>query len=92
MEEAIAVVENNERWGTPVINNYSGFWHPTLFVDGPDGSRITAIIGEKQIQSRPDWYNTLLIFERHLRIFWGFDENGKLIEVYVRSGFTPRLS
>ena len=91
MEEVIEVIENNESWGTPVINRDSGFRHPALFVEGPDGRPTSATIGEKQIQSAPEWYNTLLIFERHIRIFWGFDENGKLIEVHVSSIFAPRL-
>ena len=89
-EEVVRVIENNERWGTPEINTWSGFLHPALFVDGPDGSPTPAIIGDTSVQARPEWYN-VPIFERHVRIFWGFDENGKLIEVYVYSGFRRQL-
>jgi len=93
IEEAIEVIENNERWGTPGINRTSGFSHPSLFVpEGPGGSPTAAIVGDQSIQTWPDRYNTLLIFERHLRISWGFDENGKLIDIYVRSGFIRRLA
>jgi len=91
IEEAVEVIENNERWGAPVINRYSGFWHPTLFVDGPDGSRITAIIGEQSVQAWPEIYNVPLFHERRVRIFWGFDEEGKLMEVFVNSIFAFRI-
>jgi len=83
IEEVIEVIENNERWGTPTINRSSGFIHPS-------GS-LSERIGEQSIQTRPEAYNVILWHERRLRIFWGFDEDGKLIEVYVRSTFAPRL-
>jgi len=91
MEEVIKIIENNERWGGARINIYSGFRHTTLFVEDPDGNPTSAIIGQKSVQTHPERYNVLL-FERHLRIFWGFNEKGNLIEVHVRSSFTRRLA
>jgi len=89
IEEAIAVVENNEKWGTPSVNRNSGF---TVQGAGSPDLPFFTIIGEKQIQTRPEWHNVPLFFERHTRIFWGFDKNGKLIEVFVSSTFNVRLS
>lgn len=86
MEEVIEIIENRGNWGNPIINRSNGFLHPTLFVDGPDGSRTRAIIGEQSIQSRHR-YSIPLFPDRSIRVFWGFDESGKLIEVYVESWF-----
>ena len=85
-DEAIAVVENNERWGSPVVNMWSGFIHPTLFVDGPDGLRTRAVVGDQSVQIRHR-YSIPFFLDRVVRILWGFDENGKLVEVYIHSSF-----
>ena len=90
IEEAIEVIENNESWGIPEINRNRGFLHRNPWAyDVPFGELI---IGDKRIQSRPEMQNVLFFFERHLQIFWGFDEGGKLIEVHVHEDLTPRLS
>jgi len=91
MDEVIRVIENNERWGIPVISRITGFRHPSRFVDGPDGSATAAIIGVQSIQTRPEIYDVPLWHRRITRILWGFDEDGKLIEVYVGSTFSPQL-
>jgi len=89
MEEAIEIIESNERWGTPVISRDSGF---IVQGAGIPNFPLFTIIGEQQIQTRPERYNVLLFLERGVRIFWGFDENGKLIEVFVSSAFDFRHS
>jgi len=93
IEEVIEIINNNDRWGTPSINRNSGFRHTN-----PSGSRWDydgrvgpLIIGEQSIQARPARYNVILWHERNARIFWGFDEDGNLIEVYVCSTYSPRL-
>jgi len=91
IEDVIEVIENNEMWGTPLVNRRSGFHHPTHFVSDGAGGSLTAIIGEQSIQTRPEIYNVILFHQRITRIFLGFDENGKLIEVYVSSVFTFRI-
>ena len=91
MEDAIEVIENRVRWGSPSINRYDGFSHPRLFVDGPDGSPTASIIGDQSIQTWPEIYDVPLFHNRAVRISWGFDENGKLIDVFVRSGFRFRI-
>ena len=93
IEEVIEVIENNERWGTPTVNRNNGFFHPGPSVPGWPICPISgsSIIGDQSVQTRPEIYNVILFHERRTRIFWGFDENGKLIEVFVSSSFAPRL-
>jgi len=89
IEEAIAIVENNKRWGTPEINRNMGFVHRAPWIHGATG---THIIGEMRIQSRPKMHNAPLFHERGIQIFWGFDADGKLIEVHVHVTIAPRLA
>jgi len=89
IEEVIEVIESNERWGIPTVNRRSGFIHPSPW--DYDARFGELIVGTQSVQTRPEIYNVILFHERRTRIFWGFDENGKLIEVYVSSVFAPRL-
>ena len=93
INDVIKVIENNNRWGYPSVNRSSGFNHPSRFILKPDGSPIAATIGAQSIQTRVliDNFNLVPFHRRIIRIWWGFDENEKLIEVYVRSTFSPRL-
>ena len=86
IEETIEFLENNARWGSPIVSRNTGFLHPSRFVVGPDGRPTAATIGEKQIQNRYR-HSVPLFLDRTIHILWGFDENGKLIEVYVGSWF-----
>jgi len=86
MDEVIEIIGNNESWGSPIINLYNGFLHPSHFIDGTDGASTVAVIGNQSIQIR-NRYSFPLFLDRIVRIFWGFDENGILIEVYVHSNF-----
>jgi len=92
MEEVIEIIEINERWGSPITNRSNGFLHPSRFVDGDDGSVSPVVVGVQSVQTRVGIYNMMPFHRRNIRIQWGFDENGKLIEVYVGSTFSPRLS
>ena len=85
IDDVITIIERNERWGTPSINRSSGFFHPRPWDYGARFFEL--IIGHKHIQARPEMYRILLLPARVTRIFWGFDEDGKLIEVYVDSFF-----
>jgi len=88
IEEVIEVIENNERWGAPTVNRRSGF---IIQGGGVPDFPIFSVIGEQSVQTRPEVYNVPLFHERRTRIFWGFDEDGKLIEVVVSSSFAPRI-
>ena len=94
MEEVIRIIENNERLGSPIINRDGGFSHPNPRASPWDYSeRVGAlIIGSKSVQTRHAYDVSLLVFgflTRNARVLWGFDENGKLIDVYVESFFSP---
>ena len=89
MEDAIEIIENHERWGTPIVNRNMGFVHPSPWSYGARFGEL--IIGDQRIQTRPEIYNVILFHERSIRIFWGFDADGALIEVFVHSSFAPRL-
>jgi len=86
MEEVIEIIENNARWGSSMINRESGFRNPSLSVEGSDGRPTAATVGVKSIQTNHR-YSIPLFLDRSVRIWWGFNENGKLIDVYVVSWF-----
>ena len=74
MEEVIEVIENNSRWEDMWINLENNSSYTDLAFD--------RIIGAKEIKVFAGSYRN--IFERFVEIYWGFDEDGKLIEVGVR--------
>ena len=88
MEEVISIVENHRNWSIRSINYEWGFSHP-LHASG-------SIVGEKSITAwgHPAgsgyWPAPIPVpiygwfFRTVVSIFWGFDEDGKLIEIYVR--------
>jgi hypothetical protein len=88
IEEAIEIIDNNAKWGNPVVNRENGFSHPSPWVHGATGMLL---IGEQSVQTLVRVYGMMPFHGRNVRILWGFDEEGKLIEVYVRSTFSPRL-
>jgi len=89
IDEAMEIIGSNEGWGTPAINRNNGFFHPSRFVDEPDGSITRAIIGDQSIQTRVRMYGMMPFHGRNVRILWGFDISGNLIDVYVSSIFSP---
>ena len=92
IEEVIETIGNNERWGNPLINREVGFAHPRRNVPGWPVEALTgtSIVGSQSIRTSPERYYLWNIAGSKMpvntRILWGFDEDGKLIEVYVRSG------
>ena len=92
MENVLMVIENNDQWGNPSVNYETGFPHPRHNVPGWPVSPLTgiSIVGDQSIRVfvepyRPSNVPILGLFaETRVTIFWGFDENGNLIEVYVR--------
>ena len=94
IDDVIAVVENNNHWGRPSVSRTSGFVHPRRYVPGWPVFSLTgtSIIGDKSVQVfvnplRPSSIPVFgLLMETSMTIFWGFDEEGKLIEIYVRVG------
>jgi len=83
--ESQMIVENVTELRPHIIRHESGYVNPNGEVPGwPDtvypGRR--SIVGHKSVQvSYKTHYNT------YFSIYWGFDENGKLIDVLVRKGY-----
>ena len=91
-------LRSKREWTVDYINYEMGYAHPgkpipgwpviTRTIPGPDGpitTRGTSIIGDKSIRGYlgeySAWYT--LGFHTTVSVFWGFDGDGKLIEVYV---------
>ena len=91
IDEVIEIIENNERWGNPNVLRTSGFSHPLHNVPGWPLSELTgaAIVGDMSIRTFAERYSVGFIWrmERRVNIFWGFDEYGKLIEIFVDSTY-----
>jgi len=89
IDDVIDVIEGREDWGVRYIARDGGFVHPHL--RGEDhgwptvrpGSNV--IVGQQSIRvnvgAYQAWYK--LFFVTHVDVFWGFDEDGYLIEIYV---------
>jgi len=83
IDDVLEILENREGWGRIVVNRERGIVLPTA------GDRSTAI-GNQSIRvfAGNYWPSNFpiigLIQWTTVSIFWGFDEDGKLIEVYVR--------
>jgi hypothetical protein len=86
MEEVIEII--NDRWGTPVINRAFGFRHPNPSRSPLDyDMRVGPLIVGEQSVRLTHIHSIPLFLDRTVRISWGFDENGKLLDVYVESWY-----
>ena len=74
MEDVLKVIENNKKWKILWIKN--DYRYETTDLSGD------FIIGEKSIRASIGKYINL--FKVDVQIYWGFDENSKLIDVGVR--------
>ena len=77
MGEVLNIIESNEKWDVSNVNEKSGYREP--------GTSNT-IIGEKSIKVNMGFYITLkyiIPLDTFVFVFWGFNENSELIDVYV---------
>jgi len=82
------VVESREDWRVHYISYDGGFPHPRLHGENhgwPTTRSGHPIIGEQSIRVHAGiyraWYK--LFFNTFVDVLWGFDEDGKLIEIFV---------
>lgn len=73
MEDVIKVIESRRKWELEHINYENGYRYRKEKED--------KIIGEKSIRVFIGDYRN--VFVTSVTVFWGFDENSKLIEVWV---------
>lgn len=81
MDDVIMVIAENQKWKVRYISDEFGYSRPGPSdpVDAALGRRT--IVGEKSIRVFIGEYRN--IFITSVTVFWGFDEDSKLIEVYV---------
>jgi len=90
IEDVIEFI-SNKSWEIHFISRERGFRHPNpQFIPGQfteEELRYPIDIGEQSIivfaGRYRTWYKFLFIVPTDVTIFWGFDANGKLIEVHV---------
>jgi hypothetical protein len=77
IKEVEKVIKNKKEWEIMYISYEQGFVHPYRYHLADD-----YVVGEKSIRVFFGRYNFLFI-PMSVSAFWGFDEEGKLIEIYV---------
>ena len=86
IDDVIKVIESRNDWESPNINRSLGFapLSPGRRGPPPDGQPDLFRIGEMSVSSYMGSYrNWFLFLVTDVSIFWGFDADGKLIEVYI---------
>ena len=71
MEDVLDKISNNEEWEIRWVNSENGFMDPST------GNTI----GKKSIRVFIGKYQDF--FVTHVTVFWGFNENSELIDIYV---------
>jgi len=85
MDDVVNIVENHRDWRIWGINHERGFSHPQLSRIPEIRSEGGHIIGDKSIAVGGGYYRPVgLISRTVVAIYYAFDEDGYLIEVYVR--------
>ena len=78
------IIDDIVEWREPLIYYDRGYISPGAAVPGWPVSEVgrESIVGYKSVKvSYKTHYNT------YISIYWGFDEDGKLIDVYVHKSF-----
>jgi len=86
MEDIVEIISNIDKWEIRFIDYENGFWKQGRPIpDYPKDERERIIIGEKSIKAVGSYraFYSFFLLESVANIYWGFDADGKLIEVYV---------
>ena len=78
MDDVIKSIENNKKWKITWINNEHGYG----MAYGRPGEYYIDTVGVKSIRSNVGHYSNLFITD--VVVYWGFDEDLKLIDIAVR--------
>ena len=81
MEDALELIENKEKWEIVWINNENIGMSLGKKIEHTDLS-MDFIIGEKAVKATIGEYRNF--FKGVVNVYWGFDENSKLIDVGIR--------
>ena len=89
MEEIIRVADDNARWTIRSIRGNAGVTlHPTipsLPTRNEPGDRGFSVVGEQSVRIHLGTFQLIVRFD--VTAFYAFDENGELIEIFVRREF-----
>ena len=81
MEDVIAVVKREKRWAIDRIIYEKGYIYPP-------GKPDISIMSEKSIKVHAGTYRSFTMYiytvSTIVTIYWGFDEDGNLIDIYVQ--------
>jgi len=73
MDDVIKYINSKKKWKVAWISYDSGFYHQGIFPE--------KVIGSKSIRVNIGEYG--LIFKTSVTVFWGFNEDSKLIDIWV---------
>jgi hypothetical protein len=73
LDDVIKYIESQRKWEVRTISHEHGFYH--------QGISPRREIGEKSIRANLGEYG--FIFTTSVTVFWGFDEDSKLMEIWV---------
>lgn len=94
MEDVISIVDGHRNWSMGFVNYERGFAHPSPPIGRPpsEGWDWIYFVGDKSITVRAGSYwpaalnlptPSAWLMRTVVSIFWAFDEDGKLIEIYL---------
>ena len=84
MEDVIKVIEGKSKWKRMFVSDDGGYY---VGYGYPSGAVKGTTVGVKSIYVLLGTYNTYMFIDTYVEAFWGFDEEGKLIEIDVRKSY-----
>ncbi|MCL2420799.1 MAG: hypothetical protein FWD03_02990 [Defluviitaleaceae bacterium] len=85
MEDVLNIIEDNDQWEIRRVSYDFGFYK-----QAPNERPRT--VGEKSITVRKGHYRSILMEIIVIDVFWGFDENSQLIDIWVWKAGLMRTS
>ena len=84
IDDVVSIVGGHRDWNIARINREQGFVHPMPHTIRPRSEGWPVIIGDKSIRVDPGYYRFGLLTRTAVAIYYGFDADGYLVEVFVR--------
>ena len=81
IDDVIKIIEGREKWNVRYIDYEMGYAHPYRLCTDDD-----YIVGNKSIRASIGDYKVIFV-PANVTVLWGFDYDGKLIEIYVWKSF-----
>lgn len=89
MENVIRIAEDKNRWMIRVVNDDFGVVIGTRHMNplrgvSPDTGREIIVIGQRAVEVHLGTYKALGFVRTDVTAFFAFDENGELIDIFIR--------